>query len=93
MAGLRNKWPCNGFLVETEQEGAAGTLRETFDKLQYAWQNILAFHGSEERFFHFAIRCGKQNPHTESGTHTGIAVFGGGKMKPLLAFLFSGSDF
>ena len=61
MAGLRNKWPCNGFLVETEQEGAADTLRETFDKLQYAWQNILAFHGSEERFFHFAIRCGKQN--------------------------------
>ena len=50
MAGLRNKWPCNGFLVETEQEGAAGTLRETFDKFQYAWQNILAFHGSEERF-------------------------------------------
>ena len=42
MAGLRNKWPCNGFLVETEQEGAADTLRETFDKLQYAWQNEAA---------------------------------------------------
>ena len=93
MAGLRNKWPCNGFLVETEQEGAAGTLRETFDKLQYMWQNILAFHGSEERFFPFCNPLRKTKSHTESGTHTGIAVFGGGKMKPLLAFLFSGSDF
>lgn len=51
MAELRSKRPCDGFLVETEQEEAVGMIRKAFNELQHTGQNTLTFHGSEDRFF------------------------------------------
>lgn len=51
IAELRNKRSYNGFLIETEQNEAANMLINTFEDLKYSSQNVLVFHGSEERFF------------------------------------------
>lgn len=48
---LRNKRASDGFIVETEQKGAADTLIKVFGDIQRTEQNTLVFHGNEERFF------------------------------------------
>lgn len=48
---LRNKRSSDGFIIETEQKGAADTLIKVFGDLQRTEQNALVFHGSEDRFF------------------------------------------
>ena len=48
---LRNKRSSDGFIVETEQKEAADMLIKVFDELRRTEQNVLVFHGSEDRFF------------------------------------------
>lgn len=51
IAQLRSKRAADGFLIETEQKGAAETLIKAFGELQPGEQNALIFHGGEDRFF------------------------------------------
>ncbi len=51
IAELRSKRSSDGFIIETEQSGAADTLVKVFGDLQRTEQNALVFQGSEDRFF------------------------------------------
>ncbi len=51
IAELRSKRASDGFLIETEEKGAADRLKKAFGDLQPGEQNALFFHGREERFF------------------------------------------
>ncbi len=51
IADLRNKRASDGFIVETEQKGAADTLIKAFGDFEHTEQNALVFHGGEDRFF------------------------------------------
>ncbi len=60
IAELRNKRASDGFIIETEQKGAADMLIKAFGNLKRTEQNALVFHGSEDRFF-FIIRYIAEN--------------------------------
>ncbi len=51
IAELRSKRASDGFLIETEEKGAADRLIKAFGDLQPGEQNALVFRGGEERFF------------------------------------------
>ena len=51
IAELRRRRLSDGFIVETEQKEAADTLIEAFGELRRSSQNVVVFHGSEERIF------------------------------------------
>lgn len=47
----RNKRSSDGFIVETGKEEVTDTLIKAFRELQRTEQNVLVFHGDENRFF------------------------------------------
>lgn len=51
IAELRNKRSSDGFIVETGKEEVTDTLIKAFCELQRTEQNVLVFHGDENRFF------------------------------------------
>ncbi|HIX30163.1 MAG TPA: ABC transporter ATP-binding protein [Candidatus Blautia stercoravium] len=51
IAELRNKRSSDGFIIETGQKEATDTLIKAFRNLQRTEQNMLVFHGDENRFF------------------------------------------
>lgn len=51
IAELRNKRSSDGFIIETGQKETADTLINAFSVLQRTEQNVLIFHGAENRFF------------------------------------------
>lgn len=51
IAELRNKRSSDGFIIETGKKEVTDTLTEAFSELQRTEENVLAFHGDENRFF------------------------------------------
>lgn len=51
IAELRNKRSSDGFIIETGKEEFTDALIKAFCELQRTKQNVLAFHGDEDRFF------------------------------------------
>lgn len=51
IAELRNKQSSNGFIIETGKKEVADMLIEAFSELQRTEENVLVFHGNENRFF------------------------------------------
>lgn len=52
IAELRNKRSTDEFRIETAREEDAEGLKKVFDGCRSGEQNVLVFHGSEDRFFH-----------------------------------------
>ena len=51
IAELRSKRSSDGFIIETEQKGAADALVKEFGDLRRTEQNALVFQGGEDRFY------------------------------------------
>lgn len=51
IAELRNKRSSDGFIIETGKKEVTGTLIEAFSELKHTKENVLVFHGDENRFF------------------------------------------
>ncbi len=51
IAELRSKRSSDGFIIETSQKENAETLIKAFGDLERTEQNMLVFHGGEDRFF------------------------------------------